>query len=82
MPPDLPRATVISIFKKGDTSKMENYCHIFLLNSLYKVYAASMQRTLAASLDPYVPENVISLQKKTAPHMPSIALEESQRKES
>ena len=37
-PEELYHARVASIYKKGDTSKAENYRPISLLSSLYKLY--------------------------------------------
>ena len=51
IPTEALRARVVSIYKKGDTSKMENYRPISLLNSIYKIYAAIIQRRLADAID-------------------------------
>ncbi len=48
------RARVVLIYKKGDTSKYENYRPISLLNTLYKLFAAILQRRIAAKLDKHL----------------------------
>ena len=42
---------MVLIVKKGDRNKYENYWPISLLNTLYTVYAAMVQRRLAEKLD-------------------------------
>ena len=54
IPPETLQARIVMIYKKGDTSKMENYRPTALLNSTYKIYAAIIQRRLADQLDPYL----------------------------
>ncbi len=51
IPEEELRARVVMIYKKGDTSKYENYRPISLLNALYKIYAAIIQKRLAASIE-------------------------------
>ncbi len=43
IPEEQMRARVVMIYKKGDTSKYENYRPISLLNTLYKIFAAIIQ---------------------------------------
>ena len=38
------KARVVLIYKKGDTNKFENYRPISLLNTLYKIFAAILQK--------------------------------------
>ena len=38
------KARVVLIYKKGDTNKFENYRPISLLNTLYKIFAATLQK--------------------------------------
>jgi hypothetical protein len=45
------KARVILIYKKGDTNKFENYRPISLLNILYKIFAAILQKRIAKNLD-------------------------------
>ena len=51
VPETVLQARVVLIYKKGDTSNMENYRPISLLNSIYKIYAAIVQDRLAEGLD-------------------------------
>ena len=48
------RARVVLIFKKGDTNKFDNYRPISLLNTLYKLFAAILQRRISETLDKHV----------------------------
>ena len=54
VPEESLRARVVLIYKKGNTSKYENYRPISLLGSLYKIFASIVQRRLADGLDEYV----------------------------
>jgi Holliday junction resolvase-like predicted endonuclease len=45
------RARVVLIFKKGDSNIFENYRPISLLNTLYKIFAAILQRRISKTLD-------------------------------
>ena len=54
IPEEQLQARVVMIYKKGDTSKYENYRPISLLNSMYKIYAAIIQRRLAEKLDKHL----------------------------
>ena len=51
IPNNITLARVVSLYKKGDPEKQENYRPISLLNSFYKIVAAAIQRRLAGSLD-------------------------------
>ncbi len=51
VPEEQLRARVVLIYKKGDTSKYENYRPISLLNIIYKLFAAIIQRRIASQLD-------------------------------
>ena len=44
-------ARVVLIYKKGDTNKFENYRPISLLNTLYEVFAAIIQKRISNKLD-------------------------------
>ena len=54
IPEEQLRARVVLIYKKGDTSKFENYRPISLLSTLYKLFAAILQRRIAAKLDKHL----------------------------
>ena len=53
IPEETLRARVVLIFKKGDSGLYENYRPISLLNSLYKIYTAIIQKKLSSTLDKY-----------------------------
>ena len=46
LPEALSEATVVSIFKKGDSKNLRNYRPISLLNSIYKIYASMIKRRI------------------------------------
>ena len=54
IPEETLRARVVLIYKKGDTGLYENYRPISLLNSIYKIYAAIIQKRLSKTLDKYL----------------------------
>ena len=43
---------MVLLFKKGDTNKLKNYRPIALLNNVYKIYAALIQKRMAKMLGP------------------------------
>ena len=45
------RATVVLIFKDGDSKNLFNYRPISFLNSMYKIYAAIIQVRLSSVID-------------------------------
>ena len=47
LPTEALQATVVQIYKKGDSTNHANYRPISLLNSLYKVYATILRERLA-----------------------------------
>ena len=51
IPEEELRARVVLIYKKGDTNKFENYRPISLLNTMYKIIAAILQRRISNVLD-------------------------------
>ena len=58
IPDSWNEATVVSIFKgKGSDTDPVNYRPISLLNVLYKIYAALLQRRLAATFDAHLRPN-------------------------
>lgn len=54
IPEEMLKARVVLIYKKGDTSKYSNYRPMSLLNSMYKLFAAIIQKRLAAKLDKHL----------------------------
>ena len=51
IPDEVTKARVVSLYKKGNPDKQENYRPISLLNTCYKIIAAAMQKRLASALD-------------------------------
>ena len=47
-------ATVVSIFKKGDSSLLSNYRPISLLQTFYKIVASLLKERLCAALDSWI----------------------------
>ncbi len=50
-PKEFFEARIVSLYKKGKQSDIENYRPISLLNSLYKIYMALIQKRIAKFLD-------------------------------
>ena len=50
----LHEASVVSIFKKGDSSKLENYRSISLLQTFYKLLAAMIKNRLSQGLENWI----------------------------
>ena len=53
-PGSLKLANIVSIYKKGDSTKMENYRPIALLQVFYKILAGLIRGRLMAAYDPWV----------------------------
>ncbi len=64
IPEEQLRARVVLIYKKGDTSKYENYRQISLLNIIYKLYAAIVQRRIAIKLDKHIQKTQYGFRRK------------------
>lgn len=56
MPEDFTKALVVSIFKKGDLSKVENYREISLLGAAYKILAKMVAKKLTESAEKFMLE--------------------------
>ena len=54
MEDSLHQASIVSIFKKGDSSKLENYRPISLLQTFYKLLAAIVKNRLAHGLEKWI----------------------------
>ena len=63
VPVEMLRARIVLIYKKGDTSKLENYRPIALLNSMYKLFAAILQKRLAKKLDRHLQKTQIGFRE-------------------
>ena len=51
VPDAIMEARVVMIFKKGDSTKFENYRPISLLNSMYKIFTATLVSRIQAGVD-------------------------------
>ena len=60
---EITKATVVSIFKKGDTAKLENYRPISLLNASYKIYSALIKNRLEEQLEQVISETQYGFRK-------------------
>ena len=65
IPEEALRAKVILIFKKGDSSNLENYRPISLLNTCYKIFAAILQKRIAKTIDPFLQQKPNTVSEKT-----------------
>ena len=63
IPTDELKARVVLIYKKGNTSKYENYRPISLLNSMYKIFAAIFQKRLARGIDKFIQQTQYGFRK-------------------
>ena len=63
MPNTLTLARVVSLYKKSDPGKLENYRPISLLNTFYKIIATAIQRRLAGTLDNPIMNNQYGFRK-------------------
>ena len=64
IPDEATTARVVSLHKKGNPDKQENYRPISLLNTCYKIIAAVMQRRLAKALDKYIMKTQFGFRSK------------------
>ena len=55
---ELDKASVASIYKKGDSENLENYRPISLLQTMYKIYASLIKERIDAAID----ENIYKTQ--------------------
>ena len=64
IPTEVLQARVVLIFKKGDKADLANYRPISLLNSIYKLYTALIQKRLADKLDQHLQITQFGFRKK------------------
>ncbi len=64
IPEEQLRARVVMISKKGDTSNYENYSPISLLNTIYNIFAAILQRRIASRLDKHLQKTLYGFKRK------------------
>ena len=63
MPQEVTKARVALIFKKGDTSKLDNYRPISLLNSVYKLLAAMIKHKTEEMLEHRIQQTQFGFRK-------------------
>ena len=73
LPDGLAQARVVSLYKKGNPRKQENYRPISLLNAFYKVLAAVLKRRLEATLEPLLMATQFGFRKKRSTTQPLFA---------
>ena len=64
IPDEILEARIVLIFKKGDTSNLNNYRPIALLNSIYKIIASIMKTRIAETLDDKLQKTQYGFRKK------------------
>ena len=64
VPEEQLQARIVLIFKKGDSSDLDKYRPISLLNALYKIFAAIIQKRLAATIDPFLQKTQYGFRKE------------------
>ena len=62
-PEDALFARVVLLYKKGDTSNMDNYHPVSLLNTIYKIFAAIVHKRLADKLDKFLQRTQFGFRK-------------------
>ena len=63
MPDDILEARVAMIFKKGDSTRFENYRPISFLNSTYKMFAAIVVNRIQNGVDDSIQETQFGFRK-------------------
>ena len=61
------KAKVVLIFKKGDSSKWENYRPISLLNSIHKIFTAIVKLRIEDAIDDKLQKHNLDLESKEVP---------------
>ena len=64
IPPETLQARVVHLHKKGKTSDLANYRPLSLLNATYKIFAAIVQKRLAAGMDHLLHETQYGFRKQ------------------
>ena len=63
VPEQILKAVVVSIYKKGDSTSLENYRPISLLTSCYKIVAALVKKRLDKGLDAWLMQTQFGFRK-------------------
>ena len=64
MPDEMELSELATLYKKGNVEDPANYRPISLLNTIYKIYAAILQKRLATGLDDKIWETQYGSRKK------------------
>ena len=70
MPDEMELAELVTLYKKGNVEDAANYRPIALLNTIYKLYAAILQKRLATGLDDKLWETQYGFRKKRSTAQP------------
>ena len=73
-PKELELAQVVTIYKKGDTTKASNYRPISLLNTIYKIYASLIQKRLAEQVEQKILKAQYGFRRKKSTSQPLYVL--------
>ena len=57
------QARIVLIFKRGDTSDLDNFRPISLLNASYKIFAAIIQKRISKTIDPFLQKTQYGFRK-------------------
>ena len=63
-PDSFKLANIVSIYKKGDATKMQNYRPISLLQVLYKIFAGLIKNRLIETYDPWIQQSQFGFRPK------------------
>ena len=66
---EIMEARVVMIFRKGDSTKFENYRPISLLNSMYKIFTATLVSRIQAGVDHVLQDTNLVSEKGRAQQM-------------
>ena len=67
------QANIAMIYKKGNTENLDNYRPIALLNAQYKIFAALLQKRIAAGLDQHLQKTQFGFRKHKSTKQPLMA---------
>ena len=70
MPDEMELAELVTLYKRGNVEDPANYIPISLLNKIYKLYAAILQKRPATGLDDNIWETHYGFRKKRSADQP------------